>query len=102
MNGNSNWHPAIMWGKFRDWDGSTPFDEIPLFYEGVDEWTGNTLMMGIGDEMMEIGAALEQKSGGKLRLKMTHMKDWMQLYYPGQIGDDTQQPALEHQHQPRL
>ncbi len=79
-----------MVGKFRDWDGVTGFDSIPLFYEGVDEWTGNTLMMGIGDEMMAIKAALSKKTGGRMKFtRMFHIKDWLQHAYKGQIKDES-------------
>lgn len=43
MNINAYFHPAIVYKEFEDWDGSTPYPEVPLFYEGVTEAGGELL-----------------------------------------------------------
>jgi hypothetical protein len=57
MNMNAFVHPSIIYCKFKDWDGVTPFPEKPLFYEGVDEFTAATLT-SINTEIKAIKAAV--------------------------------------------
>merc|ERR1711920_711191 len=35
-------HPAVMYGRIKDWDGQ-PFDESPLFYQGIDDYTAEVM-----------------------------------------------------------
>jgi hypothetical protein len=35
-------HPPIMYGRWKDWDG-TPLEQPPLFYHGIDEETADLL-----------------------------------------------------------
>lgn len=35
-------HPGVMYGRLSDWDG-TPFDEAPLFYQGIDDRTAEVM-----------------------------------------------------------
>ena len=85
-NVNSMWHPVIVYGAFRKWDGKTSFGEKPLFYEGVDEFTADKITK-CSDEMMEIKKVLESKGVGLS--KLTHLNVWLQEAYPGQIEDET-------------
>ncbi len=48
---NSVWHPTIIWGRFRDWDFKTPFDTLPMFYEEVDDETGD-MLTAVSDEVL--------------------------------------------------
>ena len=85
MNINQVWHPTITWGRYRDWDWKTPFDEPPLFYEGVDEVTGEMLSK-ISDEILEVKKFLETKYNMDLT-GLRHVKDWMVRAYGNDIGD---------------
>lgn len=57
MNMNAFVHPSIIYCKFKDWDGVSPFAEKPLFYEGVDDATAATLT-AINVEIKMIKAAI--------------------------------------------
>ena len=52
----SLWHPCIVYGAFRDWDGKTSFKEKPLFYEGVDKFTADKLSE-CSNELLEVKKA---------------------------------------------
>ncbi len=78
-------HPVIMWGAFKDWDFKTPFDEKPLFYEGVDDPTGEKLTK-VQDEILDIARYLEVNH--KLHLKgMMSFKDFFLECYEDSIAD---------------
>ena len=51
MNPNSIAHPAILYGLLRNWDGVTPFDEPPLFYQALDDFTAD-LMDEVSKEIL--------------------------------------------------
>jgi len=53
MNPNAIAHPAIMYGLLRHWDGKTPFDEPPLFYQALDKFTAD-VMANVSNEIMQI------------------------------------------------
>ncbi|XP_048255336.1 opine dehydrogenase-like [Haliotis rufescens] len=53
-------NPAIMFGKWRDWDG-TPLDSKPLFYQGITEQDAKFLT-GISEECVEIAQAITKKN----------------------------------------
>lgn len=88
MNINSVWHPCICYGRFgpEAWDQQTPFDEIPLFYEGVDARAATSLTR-VSDEVLQIKAALEAYAPGLDLSGVTHVFDWILRSYPGDIED---------------
>ena len=52
MGTNGYLHPSIMFGQWRNWD-KTPMDAAPLFYNGLDEFSADTLS-AISDEIVAI------------------------------------------------
>jgi NAD/NADP octopine/nopaline dehydrogenase, alpha-helical domain len=60
MNPNAIAHPSILYGLLRSWDGNTPFDQPPLFYQAVDDYTANTIE-AVSDEVLQIKAAILQR-----------------------------------------
>lgn len=56
MSVNAYCHPTIMYGRWKEWDGK-PLDEPALFYEGVDEDTGE-LMNKVSAEVVAISKAI--------------------------------------------
>ncbi len=86
-NMNQVLHPSITWGRYHKWDFVTPFDEPPLFYEGVDETTG-VMLWKVSDEILEMKGFLEYKY--KLDLTgLRHIKNWMLRSYSDDIGDQS-------------
>ncbi len=84
-NMNQVLHPCITWGRYRDWDFITPYEEPPLFYGGVDETTG-VMLWKVSDEILEVKGILEFKY--KLDLTgLRHIKNWMLRSYSEDIGD---------------
>ena len=59
MNPNAIAHPCIEFGLLRDWDGVTPFDEPPLLYQAIDDFTAN-LMTDLSNEILEIKSAIHE------------------------------------------
>jgi NAD/NADP octopine/nopaline dehydrogenase, alpha-helical domain len=86
-NINSVWHPTITYGAFRNWDFKTPFAERPLFYEGVDEFTGDKLS-AVSNEILEIKKVLEARFGADLT-GVRHVKEWMSRSYKGDMADES-------------
>ncbi len=79
------WHPTITWGCYRLWDGKTPFDKPPLFYEGADQATG-VMLCKISDEVDEMKKVLETQY--KLDLTGLHsVTDWILRTYGDDIAD---------------
>lgn len=90
MNPNAAAHPSISYGFYRDKDLTIPFDEPPLFYQGVDEPTGEILSK-VSDECMELKRVLLAKypNRGLDLSAMIHIKDTLLLYYYDKLGDKT-------------
>lgn len=57
MNPNAIAHPSILHGLLRSWDGKTPLDKPPLFYQAVDDYTARTIE-AVSSEVLEIKAAI--------------------------------------------
>lgn len=55
-------HPGRYYGIFKDWDGKKVYDpkEIPLLYEGMDDFSADQ-MQAISDELQSIKKAIEKK-----------------------------------------
>lgn len=88
MNPNTV-HPTISYGFYRDKDLTKPFDEPPVFYQGVDERTGQMLSK-VSDEVMEVQRVLLERYPTGLDLSsMLHIRDVLLRYYSDEIGDKT-------------
>lgn len=88
MNINSLWHPTIMYGALRQWDGHTPFDTIPLFYQGADAFTG-AMLTAVSNEVLAIKRQL-LLTFPTLSLKgVRHVSEWMPRAYGEGIEDTT-------------
>jgi opine dehydrogenase len=38
-------HPGRIYGFFKDWDGKTPYKNLPLFYEDMNEFSAKQLSL---------------------------------------------------------
>ena len=59
MATNGYLHPSIMYGRWKDWD-QQPLDEEPLFYNGLDEFSAETLSAA-SDEIVATAKAIMQQ-----------------------------------------
>ncbi len=80
-------HPGIMYGLFRDWDG-TPFPEPPLFYQGMDEATA-AILDAMSNEVLNIRRALEAAYPHLDLSAVRHVGEWIRRTYRGSIRDDS-------------
>lgn len=81
-------HPGIMYGLFKDYDG-TPFKEegIPLFYAGVSEETA-AVLENLSREIQLAARRLEEYLGPEVSLaRVPALKDWLLASYSDQIED---------------
>lgn len=81
-------HPGIMYGLFRDYDGR-PFgeDEIPLFYNGVDDDIAE-ILQNLSDEIQVLTGTLEEKLGPGVNLAgVPTLQKWLLESYREQIED---------------
>ena len=80
-------HPGIMHGLFHDWDGR-PFgeDEVPLFYEGVDEETA-ALLQAMSDEVQAVRAGLLARVLGLTLDGVLPLHQWLIRSYGDAIED---------------
>ncbi len=81
-------HPAVMYDNFGDWDGETPFEEVPLFYQGLSQ-RGADDMQAISDEIVGLEAKLEARYPG-LDLSVVHpIMGWCLRAYGQYIEDSS-------------
>jgi len=80
-------HPGVTYGKWKDWDGQS-LDKKPLFYHGVDAFTGQTLE-GISNEIQSICKALKSldKSFDTSHVKTIYQ--WYMSSYSQSIRDSS-------------
>ena len=88
MNINSIWHPCITYGRFRQWDGKKKFPTIPLFYEGVDDFTAN-LLSKVSDEVLAVKTQLLSQYPHLDLGAVRHVREWILTAYGDQIIDKT-------------
>jgi NAD/NADP octopine/nopaline dehydrogenase, alpha-helical domain len=75
-------HPGIMYNLFSHWDG-TPFDQVPLFYQGLDI-EGVKVLEGLSNDVQAIRARLD----GTLDLSAVEpLRDWLVRAYGEAIAD---------------
>ena len=80
-------HPVVMHDNFKDWDGVTPYDTPPLFYQGLSERAADT-MSAVSDEIQVIRRAYEARFGGDLSV-VCHIMPWCLRAYGKYITDDS-------------
>lgn len=78
-------HPGVMYGLFYDWDG-TPFEEAPLFYQGIDEKTADILQC-MSDEVQAIRTTLEERIPGLDLCAVRSLDEWLCRSYANEIAD---------------
>jgi NAD/NADP octopine/nopaline dehydrogenase, alpha-helical domain len=81
-------HPVVMHDNFKDWDGRTPFQEKPLFYQGLSEEAADR-MYRLSDEIIDLRHRLE-KTYPSLDLSIVyHIFEWCERAYGKYITDDS-------------
>eukprot|EP00536_Pseudo-nitzschia_multiseries_P014705 jgi/Psemu1/215659/e_gw1.754.16.1 len=93
MNPSGIGHPTISYGYFRDKDVTKPVDEdhLPLYYQGVDEFTGD-LLGKISDEVLLVKTVLMERYPDLDLSPIRHMRELIVRYY----GDDIQDKSSLH------
>ncbi|XP_041358383.1 opine dehydrogenase-like [Gigantopelta aegis] len=80
-------HPALMYGKWKDWDGE-PVQEKPLFYQGVDD-VQVRYVDGISSEMVQTARTIMAKRPHVDLSGCIHIFDWFKKYYSHTIADNS-------------
>lgn len=78
-------HPGVMFGLFNSWDGH-PFDEAPLFYQGIDAHTADVLQ-NLSDEIQVLRAAFESRYPHVDLSSVRSLADWLCHSYANDIED---------------
>jgi len=81
-------HPAVMHGNFGAWDGQTPYDEAPLFYQGMSDEAADN-MYRLSDEIQAVRADLEARYPGLDLSVVRHIFEWTLRAYGKYITDTT-------------
>lgn len=79
-------HPFIMYDNFADWDGRTPWAEVPLFYQGLSPRAAG-LIERASDELIAVRDALTAHLVGLDLRAVRHVRDWLPWAYGGLIAD---------------
>ena len=80
-------HPPIMYGKWGKWDG-TPLDEVPLFYQGVDEVAADYLTK-VSKEVVAVAKEIEQQRKDVDMEDVKSLLDWYKIHYSDQLAEDS-------------
>jgi hypothetical protein len=78
-------HPGVMYGLFKSWDGR-PFEEAPLFYQGINEQTADILQC-MSDEVQAIRNSLEERFPGIALSAVRPLDEWLCRSYADEIAD---------------
>lgn len=78
-------HPGVMFGLFNAWDGH-PFDEAPLFYQGIDTRTSEVLEY-LSDEIQLIRSFFEETFPHVDLSAVRTLADWLCHSYADDIED---------------
>ncbi len=81
-------HPCVMHDNFKDWDGKTPYEDEPLFYQGLSDEAADN-MYKVSDEIMEIRTELEKRYPGLDLSVVYHIFEWTLRAYGKYIEDDS-------------
>jgi hypothetical protein len=79
-------HPAVMHDNFKSWDGVTPFDHQPLFYQGMSEAAADH-MSRVSDEILSIRSRIEEQFAGLELALVHHVFEWTLRAYGEYITD---------------
>ncbi len=80
-------HPGIMYGLSRDKENTTfSPDEIPLFYQGVDQSTAD-ILQAMSDEVQTIAGELAAHLPDFNPQEVLSVHDWLLRSYPADIAD---------------
>jgi hypothetical protein len=86
MNPNAVAHPSILYGLLRNWDGKTPFEKPPLFYQAIDEFTANT-MSAVSNEILQVKDAILARYPEIDLSEVRSIRDMFEVAYAEDIGD---------------
>ena len=91
MNINALWHPALMYHRWKNWDGRETFTEPPLLYEVACDEAGITIS-AMSIEVKAVIDALKAEFGDELvddlhSVRTAH--EWFVRSYGDQPGIDT-------------
>ncbi|HEU5475946.1 MAG TPA: NAD/NADP octopine/nopaline dehydrogenase family protein [Actinophytocola sp.] len=78
-------HPATMYGRWKDWDGS-PLDQRPLLYEAIDEYAA-FLISEIGREMIAVAEKINATHPEVDFSNVIPIHDWFINAYGPDIRD---------------
>lgn len=80
-------HPGVMYGQFHDWDGEK-FDEAPLFYQGIDDYTADVLQ-NLSDEIQLVRCELEASFDYLDLSAVRPLDEWLCRSYADHIQDES-------------
>lgn len=81
-------HPPVMYTNFAGWDGVTPYDRAPLFYQGLSQDAADQ-MASISEEIFAVRAEIERRVPGLEMTVVHHIFDWCMRAYGKYITDDS-------------
>ena len=87
--GNANVHLPRLYALFKDFEEGSSYDENPLFYEGMDEFSTSCIQR-VSDERMAVAKAIDashDKFKGTADDVISTMDVLLELY--GDVSDDT-------------
>ncbi len=87
--GNANVHLPRLFALFKDFEEGSSYDENPLFYEGMDEFSTSCIQR-VSDERMAVAKAIDgahDKFKGTADDVISTMDVLLELY--GDLSDDT-------------
>jgi hypothetical protein len=84
-------HPTITFGRYRDWDGITPFPSPPLFYEGADQFTGDTLTE-VSNDVLRLCDEIRKRYPAVDLDGVKSVRTWYETSY----GDDIEDKSSMH------
>ena len=83
---NSVIHPARLYGLFKDYEEGKIYNENPLFYEDMDDFSANCIEK-VSDELQTICRRIEEKSEIKLLKDVLPIDESILRVYPGKVKD---------------
>lgn len=80
-------HPGIMYGLGQGKENDTfAQDEVPLFYQGVDDVTAG-ILQALSDEVQAIAGALADRVPGFNPQEIITLYEWVMRSYPNDVAD---------------
>ncbi len=74
------WHPCFMYGMFKEWDGKTPFMQVPPFYRSISQFTAE-LLSHTSDEVMKLRNKITELYPSIDLSDVIHVKEWVRRAY---------------------